>query len=79
VRAGNGNTNTYGDCDSNYNAYCDSYGYPNYDAYSERDTDADTNIYGHAYSYTQGDTKASANSSPSADAVNGLGASLEML
>jgi hypothetical protein len=45
-------------------------GYGNCNAYSERNTDADTNIYGHAnrhaYRCAQGETKASSDSASSA-------------
>ena len=58
------NTYAYSDSNSHSNGY--PYGYGNCNAYSERNTDADTNIYGHAnrlaYRYAQGDTKASSDS-----------------
>ena len=60
------NTYAYSDGNSNSHGYPYSDGYGNCDAYSERNADADTNIYGHAnrlaYRYAQGDTKASSDS-----------------
>jgi hypothetical protein len=69
------NTYAYSDSNNNSNSNSNSNGYPygygNCNAHSERNTDADTNIYGHAnrlaYGYAQGDTKASADSVSSTD------------
>jgi len=67
VRAGNANTYTDSDC----NTDVDAYSYTNGNAYSERDSDTDTYAYGLAnslaYSYAQGDTKGSANAASSPD------------